>query len=232
MHFFLIYGKLLIKSVSISPDRALPYRVRSHKKKRIETKYYWNRTMRKVNTTVTFALTEEKCLSDMGSNEHRKPASGRKWSPRELWIPAMTWMIGLMMIKLLLFCTLSRAGTSWDAMASVQPYVRVILSSFILSVPMGMFRRKWMQVAIFVAADAALLCESPVQAACAGWLLPGTTMGSISLPAWGYPSLSLTTIAAVIVALKYRNRRPIPVQGKTQYCGYLIGWSLMAWLTA
>lgn len=167
----------------------------------------------------------------MEANEYRKAAPGRKWSPRELWIPAMIWMTSLMLVKLLLFDALLCAETSWSALTGVRPYVRVILSSFILTVPTGMFHRKWVQVAVFAAADAMLLCGSPVQADCAGWLLPETA-GAVVLPAWGYPLLSLTTFASVIAALKYPGRTPVPVQGKVQYCGYLLGWSLLAWLTA
>ncbi|HAY30675.1 hypothetical protein [Alistipes sp.] len=167
----------------------------------------------------------------MEANEYRKAAPGRKWSPRELWIPAMIWMTSLMLVKLLLFDALLCAETSWSALTGVRPYVCVVLSSFILTVPTGMFRRKWVQVAVFAAADAVLLCGSPVQAACAGWLLPETE-GAVVLPAWGYPLLVLTTLIAVLVALKYRDRTPVPVQGKVQYCGYLLGWSLLAWLTA
>lgn len=168
----------------------------------------------------------------MEINEHRKRASGRRWPLHELWIPAMIWMAGLMITKLFLFDIFCRAEMSWEAMAGVQAYVRLILSSFILSVPIGMFRRRWIQVVVFAAADTVLLCGSPAQTVCVGWLLPGTMTGTVSLHAWGYPLLPLTTVAAVIVALKYRGLTPVPMQGKIQYCGYLIGWSFMAWLTS
>ena len=69
----------------------------------------------------------------------------------------MIWMIALMIAKLLLSDIFICAGASWGAMTAVQSYVRVILFSFILSIPIGMFRRRWMQVAIFAAVDAVLL---------------------------------------------------------------------------
>lgn len=168
----------------------------------------------------------------MKTNEHLRLEPGRKWSPHELWIPAMIWMIGLMITKLLLFDMIYCAETSWSVLAEVRPYVRVILSSFILSVPMGVFRRKWVQIAVFAAADAVLLCDGPARIACVGWLLPKTVMEAVSIPVWSCSFLPLTSIAAVIVALKYRGRTSVPRLGKMQYCGYLLGWSFIAWLTA
>lgn len=168
----------------------------------------------------------------MEANEYRKAAPGRKWSPRELWIPGHdmddeSYACQAAAVRRAPVCgnVVERSDRAFGRMSGV------VLSSFILTVPTGMFRRKWVQVAVFAAADAVLLCGSPVQAACAGWLLPETE-GAVVLPAWGYPLLVLTTLIAVLVALKYRDRTPVPVQGKVQYCGYLLGWSLLAWLTA
>lgn len=159
----------------------------------------------------------------METNEYRKAAAGRKWSPRELWIPAMIWMTSLMLVKLLLFDMLCCAQTSWGALTGVRPYVRVVLSSFILTVPTGMFRRKWMQAAVFVATDAVLLCGGPVQTACAGWLLPETA-GAVVLPAWGYPLLVLTSLIVVPVALRYPGR-----PYKARYSIAAICWGGRSW---
>lgn len=147
-------------------------------------------------------------------------------------MPVMVWMIGLMIIKLLLFVIFSLAGTSWRDMTTVVPYVRVILLSFILSIPIGMFRCRWMQIMIFVGMDAVLLCESAAQFEFVRWLLPGSRIEMVNIPACGASLILVTTLAAIILALKYREQRSVPFPGKIQYCGYLIVWLIIAWLTA
>lgn len=88
--------------------------------------------------------------------------SFHKWSPRELWTPVMTILIALMISKLLLFASLWCAGTSWSGLLNLRLYIHIILLSFVLSVPIGMFRRKWLQVGIMVDVDiglGVLLCH-------------------------------------------------------------------------
>lgn len=167
--------------------------------------------------------------------------SSRKWSPRDLWAPVMTQMIGLMICKLLLFDVLWCMGTSWNTLLDIRLYIHAILLSFILSIPIGMFRRKWLQLAIFLVTDiwclsilfngGGSLSHLPV----IGWLLtdvlPGMEAGNADPFLW-YILLLLTTLMAFMSCLKYNGRETIPVQGKIQYCGYLLVWSLAAYLLA
>lgn len=166
--------------------------------------------------------------------------SSRKWSPRELWTPVMIRMIALLIVKLLLFAALWCSGTSWNALADIRLYVHTILLTFILSVPIGMFRRRWLQLAIHIATDAwcigillqggGCLTRLPI----AGWLLtsvlPEAGTGSTGLLSWHCLLLPLTTLLSLGVCLKYKGRENVPMQGKAQYGGYLLAWSLVTGL--
>lgn len=128
---------------------------------------------------------------EMGQGREPSP---RKWSPRELWTPAMI----LLIVKLLLFAVLRCSETSsWGALLDIRLYARTILLTFILSIPIGMFRRRWLQLAIHLAADICCICllaqggGSLTHLPVVGWLLP------------------LTTLLSLGVCLKYRERKII-----------------------
>lgn len=161
-----------------------------------------------------------------------------KWSPRELWTPVMTLMVALMLLKLLLFDLLWCSGTSWSGMLDIRVYVRVILFSFILSIPVGMFRYKWLQVGVSLLVDAWciwVLLQMGGDPACMPVLsrlltdaLPEPESAFAGL--W-FPGLLLpltTTIAAIVVCLMNKGREVVPLPGKAQYCGYIVLWSLVA----
>lgn len=173
---------------------------------------------------------------------HRQETSAHKWSPRELWTPVMTLLIGLMIGKLLLFDVLWCLSTSWNGLLDVRLYVHAILLSFILSIPIGMFRRKWLQLAILLVMDVWCMyilfqggagsTDLPV----IGWLLtdglPDMKTGSIHTFQWYHLSLPATTLLSLMVCLKNKGRTTIPMAGKMQYCGYLLAWSLITYLLA
>lgn len=168
--------------------------------------------------------------------------SSRKWSPRDLWAPVMIVMIGMMISKLLIFDVLWCAKATWDALLDIRLYVHAILLAFVLSIPVGMFRCKWLQLVIFLVTDiwclsilfngGGSLSHLPVL----GWLLtdvlPEMEAGSADPFPWYNLLLPLTTLMAFMSCLKYNERETIPAQGKIQYCGYLLVWSLTAYLIA
>ena len=78
--------------------------------------------------------------SNMKKNECLRKISFHEWSPRELWTPAMTVLIAMMIGKVLLFDILWCAETTWSGLLNVRLYVHAILLSFLLSVPIGIFR--------------------------------------------------------------------------------------------
>lgn len=168
--------------------------------------------------------------------------SSRKWSPRDLWTPIMIVMIGLMIGKFLIFDVLWCATTSWNALLDIRLYVHAILLAFILSIPIGMFRRKWLQLSIFLVTD--IWCigilfqggESPVHLPILGRLLkdvlPEMEAGSANPFLWYSLLLPFTTLMAFMPCLKYNGRETTPAQGKIQYCGYLLAWSLTAYFLA
>lgn len=168
--------------------------------------------------------------------------SSRRWSPRDLWTPVMTQLIGLMICKLLLFDVLWCMETSWNTLLDIRLYANAILLAFILSVPIGMFRYRWLQLAILLATDIWCLCilfngggnlsHLPIL----GWLLtdtlPEMKAGGADPFLWYNLLLPLTTLMAFMSCLKYSGRTVVPIQGKMQYCGYLLLWSVIAYLLA
>lgn len=178
----------------------------------------------------------------LNNEEQRKTDHGalqppRKWSPRELWTPTMTLLIALLIAKLLLFAILWCSETSWDALLSFKPYAHTILLAFILSIPIGMFRRQWLQLAVHLATDiwcASILSQGggcPARLPVAGWLLTSALPemeagGSGSLP-WLCLLLPLTTLLSLGACMKAKGRTAVPVRGKMQYGGYLLAWTLV-----
>lgn len=166
--------------------------------------------------------------------------SSLKWTPRKLWTPTMTLLIALMISKLLLFDIVWCAETTWSGLNDVRLYVHTILLSFLLSIPIGMFRRKWLQIGFMVAMDIVLpmllyhegldMIQCPV----IRWLLidvlPDMKTEITYSPVWIGLLMFLTTLTSFFVCLKNPGRNPIPLQGKIQYCGYLSAWSFIAWL--
>lgn len=155
----------------------------------------------------------------MENKANGKDEAVRRWSPRDLWIPAMTWMIGMMIVKLLVFDVLWHVATSWSSFFRVGECAYAILLAFVLCLPMGMFRRKWLQVALSLVTDVVLFA-----------LLCYQGGGVTRLSLMGCLLLLLTTLVAVVASLRYPGRKPVPVPGKMQYAGYLLAWSFIAWL--
>lgn len=174
--------------------------------------------------------------------DNLEKTSPRRWSPRDLWSPVMTQLIGLMICKLLLFDVLWCMETSWSALLGIRLYANVILLSFILSIPIGMFRCRWTQLAILIATDiwclyvlfhgGGSLSQLPVL----GWLLtdalPKMESGGADPFLWYNLLLPLTTLMAFMSCLKYSGRTAVPIQGNMQYCGYLLLWSLATYVLA
>lgn len=180
--------------------------------------------------------------SNMKKNECLRKISFHEWSPRELWTPAMTVLIAMMIGKVLLFDILWCAETTWSGLLNVRLYVHAILLSFLLSVPIGIFRRKWLQIGFMMMADiglAMLLCLAGrdfLQVSVIRWLLidvlPEPMTGCAHSFVWYWMLLSLTTFVSFFICLKYPGRVPVSMLGKIQYCGYLFVWTLVAWMLA
>lgn len=158
--------------------------------------------------------------------KYLKQTPPRKWSPRDLWTPAMISMIGMMICKLLLFDVFWCLETSWSALFTIKPYAYAILLSFILSIPVGMFRCKWLQLAILFAMDIGctqllfqgegLLTHLPLMDRLLTGGLSEMGTGDARAFQWYALFLPLTTLAALAACLKSKEKTSVPIRGKIQ----------------
>lgn len=75
----------------------------------------------------------------------------KEWSPRQLWSSIMIFLIAILIAKLLVFDLIWCSATSFSYLSNPLVYINIILLTFILSAPMGLFHRKWVQVGILFA---------------------------------------------------------------------------------
>lgn len=162
------------------------------------------------------------------------------WSPRKLWSPTLIFFVSILILKLLVFDLIWCSASSFASLANPLVYIHVILLTFILSAPLGLFHRKWVQVGVLFVVDLWLISTlhgngnylaaiTPLDHLLLG-ALPETRTNPDESLAWSYLFFALTTLAAAAIALRYKGRTPVPVWGKLQYLGYLLAWSLLAWL--
>lgn len=162
----------------------------------------------------------------------------KEWSPRQLWSSAMIFLIAIMIVKLLIFDLIWCSATSFSYLSSPQVYVNIILLTFILSVPMGLFHRKWVQIGVLFAVDVwlitSLIYNSNTFASIPllKYLLTGALPESMKITpqylGWSYLIFALTSIFTVFISLRTKGRTPVPLWGKLQYLGYLLVWSILS----
>lgn len=143
-----------------------------------------------------------------------------------------------MIAKLLVFDLIWCLATSFSYLSNPLIYINIILLTFILSAPMGLFHRKWMQVGILFVVDAWLITSLIYNGNTLAsippfdYLLMGALSESMTtIPqylGWSYLFFALTTIAAVYISLRTKGRIPVPLWGKLQYFGYLLAWSILS----
>lgn len=142
-------------------------------------------------------------------------ATATKWSPTKLWELILTGTVCLAICKITIF----RLFAGWDAhyfgMAEPNAYAKIILLAFIISAPFGIFRKCRAQTLAFLCADA--VCAIKVWSALGPWL----GIASLSL-------MLLTTIALHAIMKRPVRLTSVPLQGRLQYCGYLLAWSLLS----
>lgn len=164
----------------------------------------------------------------------------KEWSPRKLWSSTMISLIAIMILKLLVFDLIWCSATSFSYLSNPLAYINIILLTFILSTPMGLFHRKWLQVGTLFAVDLWLITSliyngntlasiSPFE-----YLLMGSIPESMTtIPqylVWFYVFFALTSIIAVLISLRTKGRTSVPLWGKLQYLGYLLAWSILSFL--
>lgn len=162
----------------------------------------------------------------------------KEWSPRSLWSSTMIFLVAIMIVKLLAFDLIWCSATSFSYLSNPLAYINIILLTFILSAPMGLFHRKWVQVGTLLAVDVwlvtSLIYSSNTLASIP--LFEYLLMGALAEPmeitprylTWSYLLFALTSIAAVFISLRSKGRTPVPLWGKLQYCGYLLVWSILS----
>lgn len=162
----------------------------------------------------------------------------KEWSPRQLWSSTMIFLIAIMIVKLLIFDIVWCSATSFSYLSNPLVYINIILLTFILSAPMGLFHRKWLQVGILFAVDAwlvtSLIYNTNTLASIPlfNYLLMGALPESMKIIpqylGWSYLLFALTSITAVFISLRTKGRTPVPLWGKLQYFGYLLVWSILS----
>ncbi|MCM1033985.1 MAG: hypothetical protein NC405_09600 [Odoribacter sp.] len=139
------------------------------------------------------------------------------WTPTRLWEPLQIWTVSLANVKTAISSVACDWGDPYYGMDDLGSYAKIILISFIISIPFGVFRKKRIQELTFLCADIALAYYI--------FIIVGHMAGIIS----GLLMLMTT----VILTLIYKQRQRllcVPPRGKLQYCCYLLGWAVLAYL--
>ena len=166
----------------------------------------------------------------------------KEWSPRQLWSSSMIFLIAIMILKLLAFDVVWCSATSFSYLSNPLVYINIILLTFILSVPMGLFHRKWVQVGVLFAVDVWLITNliyngnTLASIPLFQYLLMGALPGSMTtIPqylGWAYLFFVFISVVAVFISLRTKGRTPVPLWGKLQYFGYLLAWSILSFLVS
>ena len=141
------------------------------------------------------------------------------WSPTKLWEPLQIWTVTMSIIKI----AISRVASDWEVpnfnygMDDLGLYARIILFSFIISIPFGIFRRKHMQLLTFLCADIVLACNIFIKA--------GYVVGIVAVFL-----MLMTTVALKLIYNRRQKLFSVPFKGKLQYCCYLLVWGVIAYV--
>lgn len=164
----------------------------------------------------------------------------REWSPRQLWSSTMIFLVAILILKLLVFTVTWCSATSVSYLSNPLVYINIILLSFVLSFPIGLFHRKWVQVGVLVGVDCWLITTlvyngnvlvpfQPFEYLLLG-ALPESMVVAPHFAEWSYLFFAVASVAAIGIALRTKGRTPVPLWGKLQYVGYLVGWSVLSFL--
>ncbi|MCM1066430.1 MAG: hypothetical protein NC418_02515 [Muribaculaceae bacterium] len=138
------------------------------------------------------------------------------WTPTMLWEPLQIWTVALAIVKIII----SRVACDWEepyfGMNDFASCAGIILLSFALSIPFGVFRRKRLQMAAFLCADIVL--------AAGVYITAGSAPGIVAA------LLMLTTTASLYLIYRRQQRLLfVPAKGKLQYCCYLLVWGALTY---
>lgn len=128
-----------------------------------------------------------------------------KWRPTNLWTPVMISLIALTIIKLI--CLAIIVGGA-ENLSKISTYIWCIWISFVLNIPEGIFRKRWLQVALMFIIDVVsfiFFSSNPL--------------------AWSLVSL---TLIAALLCHKCNDTNYVPNPGKIQYSGYIIAWTIIS----
>ncbi len=150
------------------------------------------------------------CLN-MDSN-----TTASSWTPTKLWEPLQIWTVSLANVKTVISSVACDWSDPYYGMDHLGSYARIILISFLISIPFGVFRKKRIQVLTFLCADIAMSYYIFIKVG----QMAGIIAGSLML---------LTTIALTLIYKQRQKLHCVPPKGKLQYCCYLLGWTVLAY---
>ena len=138
------------------------------------------------------------------------------WTPTKLWEPLQILTVVLAIVKI----SISAAAYDWTypfhGIDNLCSYARIILFSFLICIPFGIFRKKYIQVLTFLCIDIALSYYMFLKANLEVGIIAGLLM-------------LITTVILKFIYNRNQILLSIPPKGKLQYCSYLLIWSVLAY---
>lgn len=138
------------------------------------------------------------------------------WTPTKLWEPLQIWTVVLAIVKFSISAVACDWGYPYKGMDALGSYAMIILFSFIVSIPFGIFRRKHLQLLTFLCVDIALAYYICIKISTMAGIISGLLM-------------LMTTIVLKLIYNRRQRLLNVPAKGKFQYCCYLLVWSLLAY---
>lgn len=138
------------------------------------------------------------------------------WTPTKLWEPLQIWTVVLAIVKITTWTVAFDWSSPWHCMVGFGSCASIILYSFLLCIPFGVFRRKQIQVLTFLCADIALACTVFINVGSAAGFIAGSLMLA-------------TTVALKLIYNQRQRLLCVPAKGKLQYCCYLLLWGALAY---
>lgn len=138
------------------------------------------------------------------------------WTPTKLWEPLQIWTVVLAIVTISISAVACDWSYPYKGMAAPGSYARIILFSFIVSIPFGIFRRKYLQLLTFLCVDIALAYYICIKISTMAGIISGLLM-------------LMTTIVLKLIYNRRQRLLCVPTKGKLQYCCYLLAWSVLAY---
>lgn len=165
-----------------------------------------------------FVFSNDNIIANQLLSMHPKMNSNSttsSWTPTKLWEPLQILTVVLAIVKFSISAVACDWGYPYVGMDNVGSYARIILFSFLICIPFGIFRKKQIQLTTFLFADIALTCYVCIKISNMAGILAGIMM-------------LMTTIALKLIYNRRQKLLSVPAKGKLQYCCNLIVWALIA----